>query len=68
MAYETMEVGDGAEAGLAWARLIEPATTEMKKGRLAQALIEYCKQDTLALAKLFDVLCKYSTSDAILLQ
>lgn len=60
MTYETMEVGSGTEAGSAWARMIEPGTPTREKGRLTQALIEYCKQDTLALAKLFEVLRKYT--------
>jgi len=59
MTYETLEVAEGTAAGLAWARLIEPATPPVEKSRLRKALLEYCKQDTLALAKLLEVLRKY---------
>lgn len=55
MAYETLEVAEGTAAGMAWARLVHPATPTVEKLRLRTALLEYCKQDTLALAKLFEV-------------
>jgi hypothetical protein len=55
MTYETLEVAEGTAAGLAWTRLIQPATPLVEKRRLRKALLEYCKQDTLALAKLFEV-------------
>lgn len=56
MTYEALEVGDGVEAGVAWARLISPAISPEEKGSVRQALIGYCRQDTLALAKLFEML------------
>jgi hypothetical protein len=59
MTYKTLEVAEGTAAGLAWARLIQPATPLVEKYRLKKALLEYCKQDTLALAKLLGVLRKY---------
>jgi predicted RecB family nuclease len=59
MTYGTLEVAEGTAAGLAWARLIQPGTALVEKRRLRKALLEYCKQDTLALAKLFDVLRKH---------
>ena len=55
MTYETLEVAEGTAAGMAWARLIQSATPPVEKHRLRNALLEYCKQDTLALAKLFEV-------------
>ena len=58
MTYENLEVKEGTAAGVAWARLIQPATPSGEKRRLRKALLEYCKQDTLALAKLFEVLYK----------
>jgi hypothetical protein len=59
MDYENLEVSDGMAAGLAWAQFIDPATPPVEKNRLRKALIEYCKQDTLALAMLLEVLRKY---------
>jgi hypothetical protein len=59
MTYETLEVSEGMAAGLAWALFIDPATPLVERGRLRKAIIEYCKQDTLALATLLEVLRKY---------
>jgi hypothetical protein len=60
MTYENLEVAEGTAAGLAWARLIDPATPLVEKSQLRKALLEYCKQDTLALAKLLEVLRKHA--------
>lgn len=59
MTYETLEVSEGIAAGLAWAQFIDPVTPTKDKVRLKKALLEYCKQDTLALAKLLEVLRKH---------
>lgn len=59
MTYETLEVAEGTAAGVAWARMLDPATPPKEKSRLRLALLEYCKQDTRALAKLLEVLRKY---------
>ena len=56
MTYETLEVADGTAAGLAWERFLDPATPPLEQSRLKLALLEYCKQDTLALVKLLEVL------------
>jgi hypothetical protein len=59
MAYENLEISEGMAAGLAWARLIDPGIPAREKSRLTRALLEYCKQDTLGLAKLLEALRKY---------
>jgi hypothetical protein len=59
MTYETLEVAEGTSAGLAWARLIDPVTPSVEKRRLRRALLEYCNQDTLALAKLLKELRRF---------
>jgi hypothetical protein len=59
MTYETLEVAEGTSAGLTWTRLIDPATPSAEKRRQRRALLEYCKQDTLALAKLLEELRKF---------
>jgi hypothetical protein len=58
MTYENLEVAHGTAAGLEWARLIDPAAPAAEKVRLRRALLKYCEQDTLALAKLLEVLRK----------
>ena len=60
MTYETLEVSEGAAAGLAWARLIDPETPPKEKSRLKLALLKYCAQDTLGLVKLLEALRKYA--------
>jgi hypothetical protein len=54
MGYENMAVADGTEAGLAYERMIgnEVDTTEREK--LKQALLEYCRQDSLAMVRLLE--------------
>jgi predicted RecB family nuclease len=60
MTYETLEIAEGTAAGLAWALLIDQATLPAAKSRARRALLEYCAQDTLALAKLLEVLGKHA--------
>jgi predicted RecB family nuclease len=60
MAYENLEVANGMAAGLAWAQLIAVGTPLTEKARLRQALLSYCEQDTLALARLVEVLRNYA--------
>jgi hypothetical protein len=56
MTYDGMEVAEGNEAGLAWERAIHGQVDDEEKGRLRTALLAYCKQDTLAMVRLLEVL------------
>jgi hypothetical protein len=56
MSYEGMEVAEGSEAGLAWDRMIRGQVDEAGKKRLREALLAYCKQDTLAMVRLLEIL------------
>jgi predicted RecB family nuclease len=56
MRYTGMEVGDGGQAGIAWQKMIAPETPAPERRRLRRALLDYCGQDTLALARLVDFL------------
>ena len=56
MNYDSLEVADGIQAGIAWARLADPATGAEEKVQLKRALLQYCGQDTLSLARIVDVL------------
>ena len=60
MSDDGMEVSEGNEAGRAWEKMVhaEPGSEERK--RLRDALLAYCKQDTLAMAKLLGVLYEHS--------
>lgn len=59
MSYEALEVKFGADAGLAWEKMVNEDTPVRDKVALKSALREYCKQDTLALVNLIDVLRKH---------
>jgi hypothetical protein len=59
MSYETLEVRFGADAGVAWEKMVDEDTPVRDKATLKLALREYCKQDTLALVNLIDVLRKH---------
>lgn len=55
--YEGMEISDGAMASSAWLNLWEMEDTkEIKKIR--NALLEYCKLDTLAMERILEKLRK----------
>lgn len=50
--YEGLAVADGTAAQRAFVELIDPATDEMRKMELQESMLEYCKQDTLAMVEL----------------
>jgi hypothetical protein len=56
MSYDGMEVAEGNEAGLAWERMVHAEAGSEERRSLRIALLAYCKQDTLAMARLIDVL------------
>jgi hypothetical protein len=56
MTYEGMEVAEGTQAGLIWERMKHGQVDEAEKRRLRTALLAYCKQDTLAMVRLLEVL------------
>jgi hypothetical protein len=58
MTYQGMEVADGQDAGLEWERLIRGGLDQAESERIRKALLDYCGQDTLALARLFQCLTK----------
>ena len=55
LSYETLEVGDGGQAMLAWSRLVE-GTEAAEAERLRQALWDYCTLDTLAMVRILEKL------------
>jgi predicted RecB family nuclease len=56
MNYDDLDVADGIQAGIVWGRFIDPATGAEEKVQLKRALLEYCGQDTLALARIVEEL------------
>jgi predicted RecB family nuclease len=64
MTYDGLDVADGIQAGIAWGRLGDPATPAEDKAGLKRALLQYCGQDTLVLARILDVLVKQARASA----
>jgi Domain of unknown function(DUF2779) len=62
MSYEGMEVSEGSEAGLAWDTMVRGEVDEGEKKQLREALLAYCKQDTLAMVRLLEMLQSASPS------
>jgi len=52
MTYEGMEVTEGMQAGLGWEKMVRGQIDDAERKRLREALLAYCRQDTLALARL----------------
>jgi hypothetical protein len=52
MTYDGMEVADGQAAGLAWESIVAGGCSETERQQKRKALLEYCCQDTLAMAGL----------------
>jgi hypothetical protein len=51
-----MEVPNGQVAGLAWETMIRGNASEFERQAKRKALLDYCSQDTLALARLLEAL------------
>jgi hypothetical protein len=46
MTYEDMEVGNGADAGAAWEKLVRGNLDQVERDKKKVALLEYCGQDS----------------------
>ena len=51
MSYDSLAVGEGQEAQVAFAEMIAFGTSPARKEALRKSLLEYCRQDTLAMVK-----------------
>jgi hypothetical protein len=56
MSYDALEVSEGNQAGLAWEKMVRAEVGSEERRKLRDALLAYCKQDTLAMVRLVDVL------------
>jgi hypothetical protein len=56
MSYEEMEIGNGMAAMDAYHRMCECADKPEELAKVRKDLLEYCKQDTLAMVKLLEVI------------
>jgi hypothetical protein len=60
MSYEALSIQEGAQAGFEYLRMIDSETPMREKKRIREALLEYCRQDTLAMVRIRDELLKRS--------
>jgi len=56
MTYEGMEIGDGGAAMEAYHRMCDCAGQPKELEKVRKDLLEYCKQDTLAMVRLLEVI------------
>jgi hypothetical protein len=56
MTYEGMLIGDGKQAGLAWEKMVRGGIPIAEKKRVRDGLLAYCRQDTLAMVELLNVI------------
>jgi hypothetical protein len=54
MSYENMEVADGTAAGLAYERMIGEGLETNEREKVRQSLLDYCRQDSLAMVRLLE--------------
>ena len=54
--YSDLEISDGDQASAAYAEMIRPETSPERRKSLRESLLAYCKRDTEAMVRLFEVL------------
>jgi predicted RecB family nuclease len=60
MTYCGMPICNGQEAGLAWQSVVRGSVDLRDRDRIRKALLGYCRQDTLALVRLVEMLRSFS--------
>jgi hypothetical protein len=60
MTYEDMDVAEGEQAGVVWETMIHGQLDESEKNKAKEALLAYCRQDTLGMVKLLQVLREHA--------
>jgi hypothetical protein len=53
MDYDNLLIRDGSQAALAFSAITDPDLPASKRAELREGLRAYCKQDTLAMMRLF---------------
>ena len=60
MSYADLSIQEGGQAGLEYLRTIDPETPLEERERIRRALLEYSRQDTLAMVRIREELLKRS--------
>jgi hypothetical protein len=63
MSYGKLEIRDGAQADTCFARMALGHYSQAKKKQARENLLEYCKQDTIAMIRIHEKLYQISRSD-----
>jgi hypothetical protein len=58
MSYKALSIREGGQAGLEYLRMIDTETPPEDRGRIQKELLEYCRQDTLAMVRIREELLK----------
>jgi len=61
LSYDSLAIGDGTAAALAFTELFEERDPE-RHSEIRRQLLEYCRMDTYAMVRIFDVLCRVRES------
>jgi predicted RecB family nuclease len=64
LSYEAMPIGDGQEAVWAYDRLAHEELAPEERARIVTDLRAYCEQDSLALARIYDVIAGDGEAEA----
>lgn len=59
LSYKDLEIQDGGTASLTWYRTLTDGRSKEERGKTFEAMLAYCKLDTLAMAELFKYLNQY---------
>ena len=51
--YEGMAITDGSSATAAYLHMIDPANTAQQRDEMKDSLLQYCKQDTVAMVEIY---------------
>jgi hypothetical protein len=58
MSYKALSIREGGQAGLEYLRMIDTETPPEDRERIQKELLEYCRQDTLAMVRIREELLK----------
>jgi len=58
MSYKALSIREGGQAGLEYLRMIDTETLPEDRERIQKELLEYCRQDTLAMVRIREELLK----------
>lgn len=58
LAYDSLDIQEGGTASASWPLLCDPDASAAEKKRLAQAMLEYCERDTMAMVGIMRRVCQ----------